>query len=425
MRLNAYLTYVIKGGLILTLFLPLLVPQNLFFPFITGKNFLFRAGVEILFALWIFLMLRDKKWIPRKSLVLFFVCLTVFILALSTIFGADPSRSFWSNYERMEGLVGHLHLLIYFLMLISIFKTDADWRAFFHVSFLANIFVAFYALFQLAGKIAIHQGSTRIDATLGNATYMAVYLLFHLFFLIYFFIQAKSMVWRWAYAALFILDAVLLYETATRGAILGFLGGLLLFAIILGFRGQKKIYKLSAAALIAFIFILGASFYLIKNASWVQQNPVLGRFAALSLSEQTTQSRLIIWQMAIKGWKERPILGWGLENFNLVFNKYYDPRLWPQEPWFDRAHNVVFDYLIAGGILGLLSYLGIIFAAFYCLLRVIFSKKENAYAAAALAGLLGGYFFQNLFVFDQLTSYILFFGFLAFIHHLYLNEYAQ
>src|SRR3989344_5575599 len=111
MRFNAYLSYILKGGIILVLFLPLLVPQNLFFPFITGKNFLFRAGVEILFALWLFLMFRDKKWIPQKSLILFFVCLTVFILALSTIFGADPSRSFWSNYERMQGLVGHLHLL--------------------------------------------------------------------------------------------------------------------------------------------------------------------------------------------------------------------------------------------------------------------------------------------------------------------------
>lgn len=425
MRISTYAAYVLKGGIMLTLFLPLLVPQNLFFPFITGKNFLFRAGIEILFALWIFLMLRDKKWIPRKSLILFFVSLTVLILSLSTIFGADPSRSFWSNYERMEGLVGHLHLLLYFLILVSVFKTDADWRAFFHVSFLANIFVAFYALLQLAGKVAIHQGSTRIDATLGNATYMAVYLLFHLFFLIYFFLKTKSAIWRSAYAVLFALDAFLLYETATRGAILGFLGGLLLFAVILGFRSQKKIYKLSAAALVASVFILIGSFYFIKDASWVQQNPVLGRFAALSLSEQTTQSRLIIWQMAIEGWKERPILGWGLENFNLVFNKYYDPRLWPQESWFDRAHNVVFDYLISGGILGLLSYLGIFFAAFYYLLRLVFSKKENAYAATAFIGLLGGYFFQNLFVFDQLTSYILFFGFLAYIHYLYLNEYAQ
>ena len=425
MRVNTYLAYILKGGIILALFLPLFVPQNLFFPFITGKNFLFRAGIEILFALWVFLMARDKKWIPQKSLILFFVVLTALVLALSTIFGADPSRSFWSNYERMEGLAGHLHLLAYFLILISVFKNDTDWRIFFHTSFLANIFVNFYAVLQLAGRVAIHQGSTRIDATLGNATYMAVYLLFHLFFLLYFFLKTKSVVWRSAYAGLFALDAFLLYETATRGAILGFLGGLLLFALVLGFRGERKIYKLSAAALIVSIFIFIVGFYFIKDASWIKQNPVLGRFAALSLREQTTQSRLIIWQMAVEGWKERPVLGWGLENFNLVFNKHYDPGLWPQEPWFDRAHNVVFDYLIAGGILGLLSYLGIFFAAFYCLLRIVFSKKENAYTASAFIGLLGGYFFQNLFVFDQLISYILLFGFLAYIHYLYLNEFTS
>lgn len=37
--------------------------------------------------------------------------------------------------------------------------------------------------------------------------------------------------------------------------------------------------------------------------------------------------------LAIEGFKEHPILGWGQDNFILVFNKYYDPRLYSQEPF--------------------------------------------------------------------------------------------
>ena len=59
--------------------------------------------------------------------------------------------------------------------------------------------------------------------------------------------------------------------------------------------------------------------------------------------------------------KERPIFGWGPENFSIALEKHYLPQF---EVWYDRAHNVFFDYLTQTGILGLLSYLGI-FATFY------------------------------------------------------------
>ena len=75
--------------------------------------------------------------------------------------------------------------------------------------------------------------------------------------------------------------------------------------------------------------------------------------------------------MAIKGFIEKPILGWGQEGFNFVFNKYYDPRMYTQEPWFDRAHNTYLDWLIVGGALGLLSYLAIIFLFYIIYLNLL------------------------------------------------------
>ena len=89
--------------------------------------------------------------------------------------------------------------------------------------------------------------------------------------------------------------------------------------------------------------------------------------------------------MAIKGFQERPILGWGQENFNYVFNKNYDPGMWGQEQWFDRTHNVILDWLVAGGILGLLAYLSIFFSTLYYVWR----GKTNSFSITDKAIITG------------------------------------
>ena len=418
MQQSSYLSGVIKWGLMAALFLPLVVANNLFFPFISSKNFLLRALVEILFLLWAFLLARDSSYRPKKSWIFISVAAVPAVLTLSTLFGADANRSMWSNFERMEGLVSHIHFFLFFLMLISVFKTERDWRRFFHVSFAVSLIIGFYALLQLAGILAIHQGNTRIDATLGNATYLAVYLLFHLFLLLYYYLKTSVRGWKIFYGAVFLFEMILLYYTATRGAILGFLGGLFVFGLIFGFSSPEKKYRRAAISLVAGVLVLAGGFYLLSGTGFVKNNSVLVRFSDISLKDAGNQPRFIIWSMAYEGFKERPVLGWGLENFNLVFNKYYDPRLYTQEPWFDRAHNAFFDWLIAGGILGLLAYLGVFISA----VQVLWKKKNANAERAVFLGLLAGYFFQNLFVFDQLISYILFFAVLAYIHTTSLEQ---
>src|SRR3989344_6912905 len=125
------LALIVAGNFFANIFMPGV--GDLFFPFITGKNFFFRIVVEILFALWVTAAIFDKKYRPRTSPIFWAVLATMGVLTLSTIFGENPYRSFWSNYERMEGLVGFLHLFAYFLLLISVLKADKEWRRFFFV----------------------------------------------------------------------------------------------------------------------------------------------------------------------------------------------------------------------------------------------------------------------------------------------------
>jgi tetratricopeptide (TPR) repeat protein len=123
--------------------------------------------------------------------------------------------------------------------------------------------------------------------------------------------------------------------------------------------------------------------------------------------------------MAYEGFKERPLLGWGQSGFSYVFNKNYDPAIYFAESWYDRVHNIVFDWLIAGGILGTLAYFGIFFSAFYYLFLRPLMRDDTSFTVAergVLIGLLLGYLFHNMFVFDNIVSYIFYGTILAFIH---------
>lgn len=476
MTLNRLLRYFVLAGIFAIPFIPLVVTSGMFFPFITGKNFTFRIIVELIIVAWVILALRDSAYRPHRSWLLWAVSAYMLVLVVSTIFSVNPYRSFWSNFERMEGLLGLLHIFGYFVAAISVLNTRRLWHWLFHISLGAAIFVGVWGLLQLAGALEVNQGGVRVDATLGNATYLAIYMVFHIFLALYFLLRGSLkllppatsllvganfgffifvfnkvfdqvyfnqfqftslvlggmvlldiaiLVWWLAlkkyrrsatvlsYSLMLLLFLFTLYHTATRGAILGLIGGLILAAGGVAFfeRGRAQKFALSG---LAGILLVVAGFLALRQSDFVRESPVLGRFAEISLTETTTESRFIIAQLSWQGLKERPILGYGLENYNLVFNKYYDSRLWRQEQWFDRAHNVVIDQMISGGILGLLSYLSIFLAALYLIWkdRGHLSVRDKS----IFVGLLAAYFFHNLFVFDNLISSILFYSLLGYLH---------
>lgn len=435
MKTNNFLKYLSYGGLFLFPLIPLIITNSMYFPFITGKNFAFRILAEIIIGLWAILAVRDAKYRPKFSLISWSVLAFVVIIALADSFGVYPYKSFWSNYERMEGLATLLHLLGIFFVASSVLKTEKMWSRFFHTSIVVSVILGIYGLSQLSGATKINQGGVRVDGTLGNATYLAVYMLFHIFLTLFFIAKRYysknvseeffSDYINYIYGAIIVLQTIILYYTASRGPILGLIGGVLISSLlIIIFEKEKRGIKKIAVSVLAVILTMSGFFIVLRDSDFVRNSKVLVRFSDISISERTTKSRFMIWNMAYQGFKEKPLLGWGQENFNYVFNKYYNPKMYDQEQWFDRTHNVFFDWLIAGGALGILSYLSIFFAVIYSLWKktgwnLLVTEKS------ILTGLLIGYFFQNLFVFDNITSYILFFAIIAYAHSRRVSQSAD
>jgi O-antigen ligase/Flp pilus assembly protein TadD len=424
-----YLKYSIISFLFIIPFVGLLVSSNLFFPYITGKNLAFRALVEIAFALYLILALRVPVYRPKLSTILLSFSAFLTVILFADIFGEYPFKSFWSNFERMEGFVTHAHLFAYFIMLAALFTGEKIWTRFFQTSLGVSVIMGFIGTGQI-----MEEGG-RISAQLGNSTYLGIYTLFHIFiagFLLVRVIERKGDVaTKWmkglVYAFIILFNFYIFYNTGTRSALLGLAAGAFFTSIAFAIWEKHKGLKILGITVLAIIILSVGSLAVFKESAFIKDSDLLSRFSQLATFDKagleqfaTTQGkgRFGIWNIAYEGFKERPILGWGQDNFNYVFNKYYDPKIYDQEQWFDRAHNVFFDWLIAGGILGLLAYLSLFAAAIVAIWRSRAHEKDLYFLFSdkvLLTALLIAYFIHNLFVFDSLTSYILFFGVLAFI----------
>lgn len=403
-------------GLTLLLLTPLIVANFLFFPFITGKNFFFRIVIEILAALWLSKSIIDTSWRPKKGILLTALAGLTAAVLISTFFSIDPYRSFWSNFERMEGAITYIHLFFLFLIMTSVITHTKDWRKFWIANTAVSMLIAVFAFLQIAGEYPVHQGSTRLDATLGNASYLAVYMLLAIFITALLWIQdKKNTILQYIYPLIMLIQMFVLYKTGTRGAILGLIFGLALACVFFLLRGKEYPRARGyALGILALIIVGGGVLMSFRDSAVVQESPVLSRFANISLTDRTVISRIAIWQMSWEGFTEKPVFGWGLENFGTVFNKFYRPELWTAEPWFDRSHNVFLDWLTLTGLVGFTFYVSLYGSLFYLLWnrRSVFTIGERV----LLTALVAAYLVQNIFIFDNIVSLILFISLLAYIH---------
>ncbi|MEK7612067.1 MAG: O-antigen ligase family protein [Patescibacteria group bacterium] len=411
----------IKALLFSVAFLPLLISQSMLFPYITGRNFGFRILVEIALVLWVGLVVLNRDYLPKKSILLWAIVLFLAIIGIANLLGVDSYDSFWSRYERMEGYIGLLHFGVYFIIASSVLRSKKDWKIFFTFILFAGFLVGIFALQQKISGTGSIQGGSRVDGTIGNPTYLAAYSLFLLGLSLVMWHNARQKWLRYIFTGGALFFLLIIYLTASRGPLLALGGVAFLFPILFllfGESEQRRKYKKYAFGLLAGLILLIGGFWFIKDSMFVESSPILSRFASISLTDKTTRSRLMIWNMAWQGFKERPVFGWGQENYIHVFAKYYNPKLFDQEPWFDRAHSVVFDWMINGGFLGIVSYFSLFGVAFMLLWKLKKKGTLSFFEAVIFALTLLAYFTQNLLVFDNFTTYFLFFSVLAYLHAL-------
>ena len=156
---------IIRWGTYLALLTPLVVNSNFFFLFVSPKGFYLWAMISLIFTAYLVLLtVNFSRYRPRFTPVLTAVVLLMAVFVLTSSMGVNPFNSFWSKYERMEGLLAWFHYLGFFIVLSSVFKQKKDWLKIFGVSVGVAVLVSIISFLWMNGDSVLArmamQGST-------------------------------------------------------------------------------------------------------------------------------------------------------------------------------------------------------------------------------------------------------------------------
>ncbi|MBI5023209.1 MAG: O-antigen ligase family protein [Candidatus Magasanikbacteria bacterium] len=425
--------------------LPLVFISFIFFPWHFGKTVIFQIIVEVLVFFLVIQkvslrakrsnlvhsndnngiasvvsLTRNDRFLDLADLNFLDWSILTFlaIITLTSLIGANPSNSFWGNQARANGVFVWIHFGAFYFLLISFFRShnafaglDAKVKAKSHSFFLTAVIVAVLASFTALFSNLLPESWRSISGggLIGNRAFLASYLILAVGVSLYLFVKYENK-WRWSFLMVAVLFFYTVIDTGNRGALLGIVMGIFFgLTLYLFFIRNKKIKIWSAISLIIFCSLL-LIFFIFKDRPILQKNiPSISSLANISLSSGTARTRILAWQSAWQGIKERPFQGWGWGNYGVVFDKYYNPLFLKygfSETVWDKPHNWLLEIGVTSGVFGIIGYLAILFFAGYYLLR-----GKNFILFATIVA----YFIADLFLFETTNGLILWFLLLAFI----------
>jgi len=417
---------ILKISIVATFFVPLIViPSSYIFPFIVPKILLFRTFTAVIGGLFILLLLSNwQKYRVRTTPVTIAVTLFLLSFAVSTFVGVDWYRSLWDNHERMLGLFTIFHYTLYYIVLTSVVQEWKDWKWLMRAFLGAGSIVMFIAVLQryVDQELLLNTvGNTRVSSTLGNPIYLSGYGLFLMFLGMLLATKEqvkKGNVWFWYAVVGGLLGFWGVFLGGTRGALLGLFAGVgvLLFSYLFSLKEHKRVKQGIFGIIILGVCLFGTLFAF-RQTDFVRWIPAIGRLVNTTLTNSGT--RLMAWEVAVDAWKEKPVFGWGPNNYYYAFNKYYRPEFlnygWG-ETWFDNAHSVIMNTLAVQGAFGLIIYLGIYGVAIIFLWKKYKKGDVDAHVVSIGFAFLVAHLVSLSTVFENPTSYIYFFFFIAFLN---------
>ncbi len=443
-----------KTGLFIILILPVLAVPPWIFPPDWGKTIIFRCIFSAaLFLFFYNLFYKNgykfseliKNLDFKKNIIFWLLAAFAVLLLLSSIFSVDPLFSFLGSPDRGGGSINLIFYIIFSATAFLVFKKE-DWQKAWNISLFTGVLVSLIAIFQAYGllKSIFIPFEGRPPSVIGGPIFLATYLLLLCFITISLFAkeqpfgiaQGKNKRTKIFYIFDIVLFLYVILLTGSRAAYVGLLAGFLYFFFFYSFKfvsaDKKRLLFLSKIlALVLLAAVVYGVFYInygdkqSKLLKYLETNKkVQGILSRLSIQSALNDPRFSAWQVGFKSIKERPILGWGPENYSVAFDKYYDPSLpfiskqWGG--WWDRAHNLLLETAVTEGIPAMLIYLSLFIVLFWQIQKSK-SKEEDKKNQIMLHGIqsaLIAYFVDLFFTFDTFVSYIIFFLLVSYSLHL-------
>jgi len=356
----------------------------------------------------------------------------LFVLAyvLSTALSVVPRVSFWGSYQRLQGTYTTFSYIIIFFMVLSTLRRREQLGRLINTIIITSLPIAIYGILQHYGRDPLPWGgdtTTRVAANMGNAIFVAAYLIMAIFLTIERLISSFAILMdeergtishamlTGAYMAVLVAQLLAVFFTQSRGPWLGLLAGLYVF-VLLGLISLRRRAEdqsplngreVAKAAGIAFISapvgglpvyavlaimkrglrwmwlswviqaVLGMLFLVVFNISGsplapLREMPYIGRLGQVFETEGGTgRVRVLIWEGVVDLLQQdagRTLVGYGPEAMYVAYNPVYPPELAHYEARNaspDRSHNETFDALVMTGVIGFLAYIFLFSSIFY------------------------------------------------------------
>lgn len=411
---------------LLALTTPLIVlSDSAIFPFVTGKAWFFQATMTVAAVAWGLLMLADPVYRPRRHPLNLVVLAFLFVALLTTVTSIDVYRSFWANQERMIGSFFVLHLGVLYFVATSVFTTREAWHRVWKYFLAAGAIIIISAIIQHWRPDFLY-GGERAASTLGNPLYLGLHAVYVAAIAALLWWELRTVVkapWRWWFTIgmgiLVALSFVAFVFAETRGVALGLSVALVWVLAWVAAAGARRWKRWTALCVLALMTAGIAAVVLFNNHPALNGIPIIRRFSGFSLSG-TNANRLFAWNVAIEAWKDRPVLGWGPFNYMYAFNeKLQGTQLVHNqfgETWFDNAHNFFLDTLANQGIVGLLVYVLLLLVPLWLLVRAWWRGSIGLAPMLVVSGLIIAHAIQNIFAFEQISSFISLFVVLGYVY---------
>lgn len=435
-------------GICFILFLPIIILPPTFQPADWSRAILFRIILTFLISFLFFKYLYKKeasislpKWknpvypvrnevsngvyLPFLILLGFF-----FALILATIFSQDIMFSIFGSPNRAGGALNLLFFLV-FACFLALFTDENSWKKLFNLLFAAGVLIsslAFIQYFNIFKNVFISFESGNTPSFLGNSTFLAIYMLFLSILSFTLLTQEKEKKKKWIYGALFLLFGFTILITGARAAYLGLLIGFFFFFFF--YPKKFKLLKIAASSLVLFAIIVVISFNIFPQIA--EKNNLLkiavNRLSIKRVAADLLGTRFSAWGITLQAIKDKPLLGWGPENFYIGFEKYYDPAISNvKNMWWDRPHNVFLDIAVSSGIVSAILYCFFWLALLWQLQK--FKRQQGddkrTYLAHGLQTMFIAYLAALFFNFDNISTYLISFFFIGYAFYLISKQGEQ
>lgn len=305
---------------------------------------------SVLLGLSLFFAIKTNRLASTLTKPLILVMGAIWVWAvLGTVFSLDRINSLVGVSIRMTSSLWFYSLWVVTLYLLSTLEKNK-------LAVILKAWMIIGGLISLWGVIqffgfGFYEGldapvRTLVPSFLANPNFSGMYIASTIFVSMWYMVSLRSSTRFKIFAFLLVgLNVVSLVIFASRGAIIGVLGGVaaLIFILVIRKRWKQVLVGLAVAFVLSFV-------------SYAYLNSARDQSVTSAGKDISAQQRWYLWDNAVENIIKQPLTGTGLGNYFIQFRKS-EASYFSNSQWFDDPHNLFLHIAVNGGVVAALAFI--------------------------------------------------------------------